>query len=543
MPAERGKPDAKGLAFFDITDFSPGIYDNGLIAGGSLEGIFPAPPGAADATATFGCMNLPNGGLGPIAALVATASLETMGISPRGNTSIVALANSFQSNEDELIIGLNNINTPSAGDQTTQFYSFLSVAESLHEIVSAVYNFTADVNFCCYPFTTTIDYDSTTLQPVVVLPLTAPDGPTSNLYVYPSVAAPTTFSTDTITDVQPGTAFGHQGRIVAIQINNGYGWPNTVTQYPNEGFSYTDPPLSETWPHQFETFGPENPFGYGAFNSVSAGELFCVKCRGGAIIIQGDLNNPTVTTLPSVKSTGAIYGRTDSDEAGMYYCALRQGAWVWNGGSSSQKISSQLDDEFFYQANEIDSPFYGYYIQRWADWMMFSNNWIYNSTSGGWWRFANPDLIGNIFWYVPGYDTRYMFMAPPTVVNSDQTCIFQYDRSTPGPSFSWQSLPIKLPGEDHVSGIRELVIRASNPYGDVYPQIAASLIDDKGNVSALDPWLMEPGINTVQETRLTAGVRQTTTVAINLQVSGTSYAPVVHGLSVGYRPREHVGIS
>lgn len=535
------KPDSRGLSFFDITDFSPGIYDNGLIAGGSVEGIFPAPPGAADATGTFGCMNLPNGGLGAIATFVGSVSLSGMGISTVGQADIIALTNSFQTSQDELVLG---ITTTSGGTQASFFYSVLWLGGT-NQIASASYAFAGHKNFCAYPFSTVFETGGT-IQPGVVLPLTAPDGPTSNLYVYPPNAAPTTFATDTITDHPVGTSFGHQGRVVAIQINNGYGWPVAPTQFPNEAFSYTEPPESETWPQQFEIFGPESPFGYGAVGSVSAGELFCVKCRGGAIIIQGDLNNPTVTTLPGVRSTGFIYGRTDSDQNGLYYCADRQGAWLWNGGNASQKISGQLDDSFFATAGlsfGIDSPFYSYYVQRWNDWMLFNNNWIYNSSSGGWWRFADPSINGNFFWNVPGYDSRYMYMANATVPNDSTQFVFKYDRATPGPSFTWQSLPIKIPQEDRTATARELVIRASNPYGDSAPQIIATLIDDKGNTSVLDTWHMTPGIPQIQETRINAGLKQTTTVAVKLAVSGASFAPVVAGLSMGYRTREHAGLT
>jgi hypothetical protein len=543
--AEAKRPDSRGLSFFDITDFSPGIYDNGLIAGGSVEGIFPAPPGAADATATFGCMSLPNGGLGSMCSLSGVASLGAMGITGRSKTDIIALTNSFQTNADELVFGINTLNLPSAGFQRSEFYSFLAQTPSLHQIATADYNFTSHENFCTYPFSTVVAVAGT-IQPQVVLPLTAPDGPNSDLYVYPPPTAPTTFSTSTITTQPVGTSFGHQGRVVAIQINNGYGWPVAITQFPNEAFSYTDPPESSTWPHQFEIFGPENPFGYGAVNSVSAGELFCVKCRGGAIVIQGDLNNPTVTSLPGVRSTGFIYGRTDTDQNGMYYCADRQGAWLWNGGNTSQKISNQLDDEFFATTNlpgGINSPFYGYYIQRWSDWMLFNNNWIYNSTAGSWWRLADPSVNGPYFWYVPGYDSKNMFMGLATVPNSATNWLFQYDRSVPGPFFTWQSLPIKIPSEDRTSTAREVVIRASNPYGDAAPQIGVTLIDDKGNLVGLDTWTMTAGINTIQETRLNARLSQTTTVAVRLSCGGTTFAPVVHGLSMGYRVREHVGLS
>ena len=542
MAAERGKPDSRGLNFFDITDFSPGIYDNSLIAGGSVEGIFPAPPGAADATETFGCMNLANGGLGSMAALVGSATLGELGLSARGGTDIIALTNSFQSVDDELILGVTNYNTPSTGQQTSEFYSYLAITPNLQQIATGAYDYNLRPNYCAYPFSTTF----ASLQPYVVLPLTSVDGSASNLYVYPAVGASTSFGCTTITTGAPGTSIGHQGRIVGIGPNTGYGWPVPVTNRPNELFNYTDPAESDTWPGQNEVFGPENPFGYGAVNSVSAGELFCVKCRGGAIIIQGDLNNPTVTTLPGVRSTGFIYGRTDTDQNGMYYCADRQGAWVWNGGNASQKISNQLDDEFFATVNlpgGINSPFYGYYIQRWSDWMMFNNNWIYNSTSGGWWRLADPSINGPLFWYVPGYDSRYMYCATATTINSATNFLFQYDRATPGQSFTWQSLPIKIPSEDRTASAREIVLRASNPYADAAPQIICTLIDDKGNTNVLDTWTMTTGINTVQEVRLNAALKQTNTVAVRLAASGTTFAPVVHGISMGYKVREHSALT
>jgi hypothetical protein len=547
------RPDSRGLSFFDITDFSPGIYDNSLIAFGSapntVPGIFPAPPGAADATATFGCMSLPNGGLGPGPALgglpgTGGLSLDDMGLTGFTNVDITALTNSFQSHIDELIVGVTYNIDLTTGFQTTSFFSY-DVAANVRNAIAGTtftYNYsTNNKNFCAFPFTTTMDTSG--IQPVVILPLTAPDGPNSNLFVYPSLADPTVFGVDVITDRQVGTAFGHQGRVVAIQINNGYGWPITPDRYPNELFNYTDPPESETWPGQAEVFGPENPFGYGAFNSVSAGELFAVKCRGGAVIIQGDLNNPTVTSLPGVKSTGVIYGRTDTDQNGLYYCCEEQGAWVWNGGNSSQKISTQLDDNFFKVANPItDTTYYGYYCQRWADWMLFSNNWIFNSTTGAWWRLSNP-ATESYFWYVPGWDPRFMFCAVQNVASSATPFLFEYDRTIPNGSYTWQSLPIKVPAEDRTSTMRELVIRASNPYADAAPQIIATLIDDKGNTSVLDTWTMTPGIDTVQETRLNAALKQTTTVAVNLACSGTLYAPVVHGLSMGSRTREHTGIT
>jgi hypothetical protein len=543
--------DTRGLEYIEISDFSPGIFDNSVVAVStptSTPGIFPAPPGAADATQTFGCSVLANGGLGPLPGLAGSPglnglSLADIGITTVGTTDVSALINSGQHSADELIIGLTD--NVGGGSQRTQFWSYLVGFNSLHALstFTGTSSFSANhKNFVAYPFTTTLNTHG--ICPVVVLPLAAPAGPTSQLMNYPPQAAQTTFGTDTITNQAVTASFGHQGRIVSTMANNAYGWPVGVSPaFPNEGFSYTDPSESQTWPMQFEIFGPENPFGYGAINSVSAGELFAIKRRGGAIIIQGDLNNPTVTSLPAVKSTGEHYGRSDSDQIGMYYCAEEQGAWIWNGGNSSSKISAQLDDFFYRPANPIsDTLYYGFYVQRWSQWMLFSNNWLYYAPTNSWWRLANP-ATRSFFWYVPGWSANWMFAALPTVPDNTTKWLFEYSLNTPRASYSWQNLPLRLSREDRMSEVREVTISASNAYGDPAPAVAVSLVDDKGNVSVLDTWTMRTGTNMVQTTRLNAGVKQTTTIAVRLTPSGTTSAPVIWRVGFGFRTREHLALT
>lgn len=548
--SNQGQAESRGLQFFRITDFSPGIFDNSVIAFGNPgvrnPGVLPAPLGAADINNTIGCIALANGGLGPLPALfgapgVNGLSLSDIGISVPGAADITAFINSEQNQADELVIGVTP--APSAGAQTTHFYSYLVGGASLNSIQSQSYTFTSQKNFCCFPFSTTI-LQAGTPQPVVCLPLAAPDGPNSNLMVYPAPSAPTVFGVSTISTAASadGTSFGHQGRIVVQSLLSGYGWPVGKTYSPNEQFNYTDPPQTQTWPVQAEIFGPENPFGYGALTSVSAGELFCVKVRGGAIIIQGDLNNPTVTNLPGVKSTGVIFGRSDSDQNGSYYCADGQGAWLWNGGNASQKISSQLDDNFYKVSNPISNThYYAYYCQRWSGLMLFSNNWIFNAQTGGWWRLENP-ATQSYYYYAPGFGAVWMFAAKQAVTSGSEKFLFEYNLQVPRATWTWQSLPIKLPSDDRTATVREITIRASNPYADVAPSFTVSLIDDKGNVSALDTWHMATGSQFVQEARLNAGMRQTTTVALRVVASGTSAAPVLYALGVGERTREHTGL-
>jgi hypothetical protein len=541
------KPDSRGLSFFDITDFSPGIYYGSNVVAPGAD-LLPSPPGAADVNGTVGCMVMPNGGLGPLPGLASEfsgLSLSSIGITVAGAADISAMANSvyaqtFNSNDtaDEILLVVTTI---SGGFQTSVFYSWQHFGNILRTVFTGTYNYSTDHNTVCYPFATSINTSGGSAQPCWVIPIFSPDGPLrGDLLVYPSIAAPTTFSTDDVVTRQGGMCFGHQGRIVQLtNVLTEWPLPSTVSYNP---LNYTDPSQTETWPAQFETFGPENSFGYGAVNSVSAGELFLVKARGGGLVIQGDLNNPTVTSLPAVKSTGVIFGRSDTDPNGMYYCSQNNGAWVWGGGNASTKISNQLDDNFFSPVHPLMSTYYSYYCQRWGDWMLFSNNWVYDTVHGGWWRLENPSSQ-SYFWYSQGIAEQFMWAALPTVTGGSEPFLWEYDRTVPRSSFTWRSLPIRIPVEDRTSTARELVIRASNPYADAAPQIDATLIDDKGNASALDTWTMTPGTNTVQEVRLNAGVKQTTTVAISLAVSGTTAAPVVHSLSLGSRAREHAGLA
>lgn len=533
------RPDAKAMAWFTITDFTAGIWDssNCVAPGNTTPGPFSAPAGAADGTNTFGCMALPNGGLAPLPRQTTSYTLGDWGITGLTNVDISAITDTYVTSEEEIVVVLTTYSGP---DATTVTYSYVLGTASLNEIGSAQVNNWDGVNatVVCFPFSTRVTGGGATNQPVLVIPYFPPDGPTGNLAVYPDLAATTTFALTQIT-ADGGVAFGHQGRICELEPVF-TSWPVTNNVEPNEGLSYTDPAQSVTWPQQDEYFGPENPFGYGAVSSVSAGELFMVKARGGAIIVQGDLNNPTVTTLPGVKSTGPIYGKPGVDINGMYYCVQNGGAWLWNGGNTSQKISSQLDNNsFVLGAPVIASNYYNYYCQRWGDWMMFSNNWVFNSVTGGWWKL---DLQGPWYYYIQGFNETIMYTAVQAVANTSVNFMSTYDKTKPALSYFWQSLPIKFPMEDRLINVGELAIRASNPYADATPFIIPTIIDSVGNRTTLPTWHLATGTPDIQMQRWQVGVRTTDTVAIEIEFTGSNNgAGIIHDISVGYRARQHVG--
>ena len=452
-PNRQQSADTRGIEFIDIDDFTPGIYDASNIAFSSntvTPGPFVAPIGSADASATWQCIALPQGGLGPTPALTKVSTLTDLGITtePPGGTTdayLVGLLNSLVTNQDEFLVCIEWID----GSGNNQFYAYSGVlgTSTAHQLFHSTGTGLGRVAGSAFPFATRVapSAPTTTVGEVVIV---FPANASGDLLLYPDPANPTAFGVADISSpptVVAGTVFGHQTRIVVLQ-NVALPWPVTPTLFSNnDAINYTDPPNSETYPGATPSviFAAEQPYGYGAVGSVSAGELFMVKCRGGGIVIQGDINNPTVTYLPGVKPTGIIYGRCDTDENGFYYCTDGAGAWLWNGGNASTKISTQLDDLFYIPTNPIPNQNFTYFIQRWHDFMLFSNNYIYNTQSGGWWRLLNP-ATASIYWWVPGYMANQMYGAVAPLPTVTSNFLYQFDDQVPATNYQWQSLPVRV---------------------------------------------------------------------------------------------------
>jgi hypothetical protein len=269
-----------------------------------------------------------------------------------------------------------------------------------------------------------------------------------------------------------------------------------------------------------------------------------VKCRGGGVLISGDLVNPTVIYLPGVMPTGYIYGRTDTDESGLYYCSDQAGAYIWNGGNTSTKISLQLEDNFF-----IPNPIFpyfsmSYFVYRWHDLMCFSNNYVYQPRTNGWWRLLNPSTA-SFFHYTGGWYGNQIYASTvyADTVGSDQIFLYKFDNTVPASSWQWQSLPIRV-SEDRNVDLREIVVRASLPYSpNSGATIQVTAIDQFGNTYPCDLITMLSTVTSPQMYRLPIRC-QSEDIQVLVQAStasGSYPAPVVHSLSFGYRTRQHAG--
>ena len=402
------RPDSRGMSFFDITDFSPGIYSNSNIVEAdvtSSPGVFPAPPGAADGNNTWGCKSMPNGGLGPGPARTATQSYQTWGIG-FGASEITALTNSFITANDELVIGVNGLSGGGVS-QTTEFFSYVLQTGSLNPIHAQSDSFSSAGlrNYCCYPYAETISD-----QIVIVLPLTTPDGPLAgNIMVYPSVAAPTAFSVDSIATRQAGVSFGHQGRIVVMARQL-----PLMARRPDPAGTERALRLHRPPPDR-NLAGPRRDVRTREPLRLRCGEL---PIGRRAVLRQGPRRShhhpgrpqqPHRHHLARREVHRTPYGaQRHRSERGPTTASTHGGAWAWNGGNTSVKDHPNNSTTTSTSTSpDHGSGNYGYYVQRWEEWMMFSNNWMLDTNTGELVEAGEPRQL-LVFWYVPGFPTRYV---------------------------------------------------------------------------------------------------------------------------------------
>jgi hypothetical protein len=358
-----------------------------------------------------------------------------------------------------------------------------------------------------------------------------------------------------------GQLIGHQGRIVILQYTSVTlsGWQGSTGQIiTNDALSFSDPPNSlppGNFPTQNEVFVPEYSTGYGCWGTMSISELLLIKHKGGAVYVTGDIANPTVTHLPGVISTGGLISQCAPTPVGLMYPTATNGMYLWNGGNTSQKISNQLDDGFFLTPQVI--PNFGVQVQvePWNEWILVSNNWLYDTVTQGWWRLEDPTQTTNtnigipspgpVFsWYARSYQDNLMYAAVGAYLNSPASeAIWVYDRTKPASTFSWQSHPIPVTTERLVD-VRELVLLAQGQ-----GIVSVTLTDTDGNVQANGPDVFAIKSPTIpQRLRLRTSITGYN-IIVRIQSEGTSLtvpgttgsttatpgpAPVVYELDVGW---------
>jgi len=319
----------------------------------------------------------------------------------------------------------------------------------------------------------------------------------------------------------------------------------------NEMWTYTDPPNGLALLDSIEVFVQEDPNGYGAWGSQSASELFLVKNRIGGVVISGDLNSPTVTVLPGVTPTYGLMSRGASTSIGFVYASQDRGLWAWNGGNTSQKISENLDDNFMLNG-EVAGPTPTVPIERgpvvdihrWGDWIVCTNDWLFDTNLGGWWKLPTGTLGDgqNHQWFQSSSDGNTLYAA--YAVPSASCAIDVYTRIntsgnvTPSSTFSWESYPIRPPTvtKNRNIDIREVTVRAQGK-GTVTVALTGLQGATGGVVSPSSTLTFEttPDITQPSVQRITGGLNaQDVQIALTSTAESTGAAPIIYSVAIGY---------
>lgn len=206
----------------------------------------------------------------------------------------------------------------------------------------------------------------------------------------------------------------------------------------------------------------------GVIASLTADELFIVGMQGGAMLVRGDIANPTVVMLPFVESTNGLAMYPAVTPIGVVY-GSRNGVYAWSGGDTSKKLSTQLDGFFWDHATgEPD-----YYATRgrfsfWDPWVCVPNGYLFDVNADSWWRLCDPTSNSSVNYNVYTVDNRTgtMYAFPYKLTATQNVAFDSYSPSVLSSSFSWRSHPL-LQSRDRMVTTQQVELVAANP--TVYP--------------------------------------------------------------------------
>lgn len=583
-------PDAAYDENYDwvtINDFTPGIYSQSRRV--QLGVALPAPLGAAQESGTFRCIALAGGGLAPLPKLTAQYSvpLPAADISSLFGYFNVDGFNSFGpvgpgpagTVDDwflgiEYLTGANRIFTyyrvdPVSGADPYPADTLLSVTSTVLPSLEQYQGMTWAISRMNTGDSGTVSPNITYFQPgtPVIVTSWAPPSFSADRHVvaFPNPSSPGVTGVSELCipnrptstgETQYGDILGHQGRIVMLEyLTNPFGARAGDAIPTNEQVSFSDPPNSwnalplighgsgQASPYtigtQQQVFVQEIPNGYGAWGSISAGELFLIKQQGGGVLITGDLASPTVTRLPGVVSAAGMVSRAASTMQGLIYYSRFSGAYMWRGGDTSDKISDAITDNFpFYVGGPDKLNSVSIHFQEWGDWCVATNNWLYDLRGGGWWRLDDPSVA--VFqWYSRSYFGENLFAIPCHLNNTTKTgAIRQYSRQIPATSYQWTGQPIAR-YINRLSDSRDCVLVAMGSAGST---IQVNVTNYDGTTDSRTFTL--PAAAATQAVRLRIAGMAARGYNVVPQIiatgSGGGAAPVVYSLSLGVRQGEEV---
>lgn len=334
----------------------------------------------------------------------------------------------------------------------------------------------------------------------------------------------------------------HQGRLVTFPLyiqavgtqsvwvsNEQFFWspPNDVTT--------RDPLLAGAF-----SYSPQytDPVGYHVAASVTADEFLLIKSVGGGIILRGDLNDATVVNYPYVRSTGFTRNNGTPSPIGYLYPVDGSGVWAWTGGQVSEFLTVHLDDDFWrpptvdIAGDDMDIIMYPTGCGQFGDWAMFPNNYMLDTSTGGWWRTDDPNEFIIHRWH-QNYRGTVCFGAPSGFRSAADPAVYVYDRTAiPRSTFTWGSHPM-VESLERETVLSEVVVVASG-VGDV--TLTATTGENPAGVTVTFPIDGSTRYPQYIRQRVPISGTQLTFDVTSTAASDDLEAPTIHEIRYGLTP-------
>lgn len=563
MPPPKSKR-SDHIQYEIINDFRHGIVSN-IRSGGSVGGVIDAPkPGMAQ-EGTVGCIANATGQLVPLpfGQSIGHVTCGSGGVTVFGNVNTCGIAtagpvtmpgHTVLYNDDVFILAqytgvqssvvhecFQSFVIKADGSVTSiQIFVGLATGATLRRGSTFAYTRSRLSNFNT-PGHPIMAWEYTSGEPFI-------DGSLAQYVLYPNLTGASidtpygeNYTVNNAGSVWGGQLLPHDGRIVRLAERSYDFGVNTIFE-TNELIRYTDPPNNYTLNTNTtdSILDPQIPGGYGSWGSISFGELLLVKRYGGAILVMGDLYAPQITRLEGMPGTGALLNKATACSGGLIYCVSNDGAYIWQGGSTAQKINN-INDQFhtplttMAQGRRTDHCL-------WNNWVVFTNGWVYDPENSSWWQLENDLFTGaalrNIQWLAAGKgSTRYLWCVGGSGMADDNDPNIEYvryDRFTPGTKYTWISQPLPVSTMRTID-VHEVQVSVSQYYPNTTITLQLQTLDGASATEhvTINPGGFAPAMYPTR-IRLPIGVRGNS-ITMTLTVdSGLNPAPVTNAIIVGY---------
>lgn len=560
-----------------IEDFTPGIYSNSNFNSTATTGVGSAPVGAAQVADTFRCIGLPTGGLGPLPRRVGNHTPTWPGVGATAHivglhvTPVLRTVNTTDQSGDAVYL-MYDVDTNPRRNYCYVLNPYTGVFTQLNWGTTAwPPNAGAATGFITL---TTANTDppvgvsmtsgmvyhtgAGTLKTVVAWssPVAAQiGGSTPRFWIHGTDG--TNFRAQFFGSgsllVRASEVFWHGQRFVIIK-NYGDGVASIVAgiQGLYAGLDYTLPYAATGWPTAPASSGNMNFLildraqAFGSGGSISTGELILIGVEHGTSLqISGDLDNPSVSILRGVHPTGRFISPGISTKLGLLYATEYDGIWVWGGGRQSEKVSTQLRDDFYYRTTPTSFNYptlaanytsLGESIHpcAWGDYVMYPNNYLFDTETGSWWRLDDPSFKN--YQIFASSTPRYVWGAVDSVTAATVgSALGQYDNSLAALSYSWKSQPLPNPYPEKMVEIYDVEVEATVSTAGVNQTVTVYLLDELGATVSQAFTFNSPVDVKPQRRRLSLFSRGFNPVVMVYSDGGANPAPVVNSITLFVR--------